>query len=255
MNNIKKVKIFIPNDEGLIFLNKYIEYTNIYNNTNFETLDYTKSFLSNSIHIKIDNFIKELSDVFSFSYLESSYSEFPFWLIYIPNYSNWKNILGLDFWKIWTMWNYMESDFPRIYSNWQLNEYKTEKYLLETVDSGWYFYLRNTIKEFLNLSLEEQLECIEYKNLINLLKKHFYESNIESNPNIINYYACLCFDAIFAQSRLDLPLLAWFIRTSTLYSDGSVLWVLWSSYWVDIDWFWSWNWWASNASLGFCFKI
>lgn len=244
----KNIKINLINNYNRLYVYEYINKACYLNNKKLD-LFFEEDFLKEEYFIKINSFIDELSKAWIF-FLD--WNNFNYWIVFVPK--NWnKNLKSYQLWYLWTNWKQV-TNFLKVFSNWQFNEKKNEQYLNCEIDSWWYFYTRSMIWNFANMSYYEQINSEKYFEFNKIIKKHF-SLDCGLLPDINPYYAALVFDSIINNNLMDMPLFNSFIRTSTYYSDWTQLWVLGSSYWVDIDGFWHGDWWTDNISLWFCIKL
>jgi hypothetical protein len=163
---------------------------------------------------------------------------------------------GIDIGSLGTLGRVVDGFFPRIYSNWQLCEYETEPFVLETVAPGWYLFLRGTISDFCKLTFAEQQDKLAYHAVFKALFDACLIDNHSSVISDANVAYCVgCIESMIVDNAVDIPIKKGFLRTKTLYSDGSRVGILGSSYGFDMDGFWTGDGIGDNISISICIKI
>lgn len=189
--------------------------------------------------------------ILSAEWNESAHTNFHLWLIEIPRLSSWDALYSS---QLSQLSSNEKHDFKRIFSSWQKDE-KDEYFLSQKISPWWYFYTRSTLSNFTNIPHKQQEQLQIYK----VLNKILQEYNLQTWPPLLplssDYFWCICFDAISAETPIDIPLLWWFIQTRDFLASWVRLWIAWTHLWVDLWWYWWGDGPSDCNSLGFCIKL
>jgi|GEM_PF-5371793 len=262
-NNLKKIYVhdIAPLDSERV--RQYIEKATNFNKVGQFRFNIKGSnfFLNNETLKKLQKFDLFLNKT---DYIEKSdgvnrlFSLVPMPYIQLENHNRKKKISGLDMASLGTNGiAIVDGDFPRIYSNWQLNEYSVEPYVNSQIEPGWYLFLRVTLCDFCNLSYVEQKQKLARHPIKTILTSlGLLNPTCESAiSNVETAYAVGCIESLLINNPLNIPIKRGFLRTRSHYRDGTRMGILGSSYGFDMDGFWSGEGGGSNIAIAICFKV